>query len=156
MGTYVLSMSTYSLIFPSVPVREILSEHVLNDTSWTLPILKARDSWFNDYCAVFDTPSPGMEPGDSWFSDRCTVSEDPMSDCSFPKREFPYALRYIYSVQHFGDECNVFFANPTKTLCIPTPEGWGFTAYSITKIWLVNGWPLTDNHINQVNQNVVG
>ena len=57
---------------------------------------------------------------------------------NLPKREFPCALRYIYSVQHFRDECN-FFANPTKALCIPIPERWGFTAYSITKTWLVNG-----------------
>lgn len=43
----------------------------------------------------------------------------------FPKREFPYALRYIYSVQHFGDEYNVFSANPTKAPYIPRTGGAG-------------------------------
>lgn len=49
----------------------------------------------------------------------------------------PYGISILYNIL----EMNVmfFFANPTRALCIPTPEGWGFTAYSITKMWLVNG-----------------
>ena len=62
-----------------------------------------------------------MELGDSWFSDRCTVSEDPMSDCSFPKREFPYALRYIYSVNILEMNAMFFFRKPYESALYPSP-----------------------------------
>ena len=75
---------------------------------------------------------PGSATAAPYPKIRCLIAVSPSVNL-----RMPYGISILYNIL----EMNVmfFFANPTKALCIPIPKGWGFTAYSLTKMWLVNG-----------------